>query len=137
MRTVTVFSRNGMIKEEPRSGVVVISIRTPGDPLDLPGWEKVFPFEFDDVSELEELATGGRKAIIFTNEMARQIIGITREYRDWDFICHCDAGVSRSVAVARFIAEEYGHRLVLLGNVYSDQNANGHVLRLLHRQLWF
>jgi len=144
MPTVTVFNRAGIKEQIARPGVVVISICDPNDPLILQGWERVLRLEFDDVSEREEmlldrtLLPNGqrRKAVPFTEAMARQIMGVLAEYPTYDFIVHCNAGVSRSVAVARFISEETGRTLHLLGGSASDETANGHVLRLLHRQLW-
>ena len=128
--------------EPPRPGVVVISITDPGDPLMLPDWDVVHRFEFDDISEREEVLGSfdgkkSRKLVAFTEAMAQRIMGILSNNPVQDIIVHCNAGVSRSVAVGRFINEETGRKLLLRGNCWSDENANGLVLRLLHRQVWF
>jgi hypothetical protein len=101
--------------------------------------------EFDDVSEREEvlsewiLLKNGKwgKPVPFTAEMARSTLGFVADHPTDDFIVHCNAGVSRSVAIARVISEETGRQIILNGNVRSDECANGLVLRLLHRELWF
>lgn len=149
MATVTVLSRDGMRLEPPRRGVVVISIHDPGDPLPLDDWDNVHRFEFDDCEEREAVLGHTRfvpsakgsfaevKLVAFTEAMAKRIMKILEDHPTQDFIVHCNAGVSRSVAVGRFISEETGRRLILRGNCWSDENANGLVLRLLHRQVWF
>ena len=145
MSTVTVLSRTGMKAEPYSPGVVVISITDPGDPLPLPEWDKVTRLEFDDIEDREEiLAQDVRrrngelgKPVPFTEKMAKLIMLLLSDNPTSDFIVHCNAGVSRSVAVARFISEETGRKLILRGNVWSDVNANGLVLRLLHRQVWY
>ena len=145
MAQVTVLSRSGMEDEQPRPGVVVISITDPGDPLPLSGWDKVFRFEFDDCEDREAIlaqTTRRRdgsfgKLVAFTEAMARSIMSILAEHPTQDIIVHCNAGVSRSVAVARFISEETGRKALFRGNAWTDENANGLVLRLLHRQVWF
>jgi hypothetical protein len=135
-----------MRAEPTRPGVIVISITDPGDALLLDReWDWVLRLEFDDVSEREEiLGTDIRlkngkwgKPVPFTDEMAEIVMKVVMENPTSDFIVHCNAGVSRSVAVARFISEETGRTLILRGNCWSDENANGLVLRLLHRQVWF
>ena len=145
MATVTVLSRSGMKAEPPRPGVVVISISDPGDPLKLDGWDTVFRFEFYDCEDREAIlahTTKRRdgsfgKMVAFTEAMACEIMKILADHPWQDIIVHCNAGVSRSVAVGRFINEETGRKLRLLGNCWSDENANGLVLRLLHRQAWY
>lgn len=145
MATVTVLSRTGMQVEPPRPGVVIISITDPGDPLKLEGWDHVYRFEFDDCEEREAvLAQETRrrdgsfgKMVAFTEAMAEKIMQVLTDHPTEDIIVHCNAGVSRSTAVGRFINEETDRKLILRGNAWTDENANGLVLRLLHRQVWF
>jgi predicted protein tyrosine phosphatase len=131
---VTVFSRAQASREAPRPDTIVISISRPGDRLDLPGWEHVFHFEFDDVPGPEERVVEGRDAMPFTSAMARELIEILNRFPGYDIICHCDAGASRSAAVARFIADETGRTPFFLGFGRADALANRHVLRLLQRE---
>ena len=132
---VHVYSRKQILELTPR-GAVVISIAKLGERIDLSHWEdKVFYFDFDDIEE--------RKAVLdpmlrpFNMEMAHQIWDIIQLHGDseMDFIVHCAAGVSRSVAVGMFIAEETGRKLITHA-IGTTDFANGHVLRLLHRIVW-
>ena len=83
----------------------MISISVPGKPAGLiDGWEHLLRLEFHDIDTAETVYTP------FDSSMARRTIDFC------DSICnevehihvHCDAGISRSAAVARFIADRYG-----------------------------
>jgi len=145
MATVTVFNRATMKALPAIPGTVVISICDPGCPLDPKGWDEVLTIECDDIEAREEIlaieimATGGvlRKPVPFNEQHARNIMSLLERNPTADVIVHCNAGVSRSVAVGRFISEETGRKLLLKGKSLSDQTANGHILRVLHRLVWY
>jgi len=101
---------------------LIISIRTPGDPKEakLPINERtmgVLRLLFDDIPDVpegveEELVKqqrdlGGRDLLFFDKVMAREIFDFVRPHKETvgTIIVHCDAGVSRSPAVAAGIAK--------------------------------
>ena len=66
----------------------------------------------------------------FSWEQARDVIDFADQNLHCDWHVHCDAGMSRSVAVGRFLAERYGRELKLHA-CSTDTFANPHVLRTL------
>jgi len=70
------------------------------------GWHSVLRLEFDDVDTPEE------PYIMFSPAHANQIIDFAEAARDSHevegILVHCQAGISRSAAVAKWIAEKYG-----------------------------
>ena len=101
----------GDAKDTPaRSDWAVISINTPrrGTADLLPGWRAVLHQEFHDLdTEHADMPLFSHK--IFSHDQAREI---------WTFVdsqaphingilVHCHAGIHRSAAVAKAIAEEY------------------------------
>jgi len=145
---VHVHNRKQVATLEPRENVWVISIHTPDDepaPL-VEGWERVDRFCFSDIAgdnaemmlwaqELRERL--GRTVVFFNSEMALEIINILMEAQasGKDLIVHCDAGVSRSQAVARFARQAMG-ATVLSHTIGVDHVANSLVLRHLNRLVW-
>lgn len=131
----------------PRPDVWVISIFTPGDkPARIMyGFERVEHFCFSDIAGdcgetlmwVDELRRKGREVILFNPSMAQAMLRVLydAQAQGKDLIVHCDAGVSRSQAVARFAryamgADVYSH------TIWTDENANGLVLRHLNRIMW-
>jgi len=144
---VDVHNRKQMAVLNPRENTWVISIHTPGDdPATLrEGWERVDRFCFSDIagdnSEImlwvRDLEAKGRKVTLFDREMAnaiREIIALAR-FKQKDIIVHCDAGVSRSQAVARFAREVFGADVVS-HTIQTDMHCNGLVVRHLFRLIW-
>jgi predicted protein tyrosine phosphatase len=90
---------------------VVVSINTPGrGAADLvPGWRAVLHQEFHDLdTEHSDMPIFSHR--IFSHDQAREV---------WDFICsharhiegvmvHCHAGIHRSAAIAKALAEHFG-----------------------------
>lgn len=144
---VDVYNRKQIEKVEPRPNVWVISITTPGDdPATLKdGWEGVERFCFSDIagdsSEMllwvADLRAKGTYVILFDEKMAqdiREIVALAK-YEGKDLIVHCDAGVSRSQAIARFAREIFGADVVS-HTIHTDQVCNGLVIRHLYRIVW-
>ena len=104
-----------------------ISIRHPDEPtlfsLD-DGW---FTFVFDDV----ELPVAGTK--MFDMKMASRIINVVENHGSEYVVVHCTAGMSRSAAVARWIAANMNYVLELHPEgVGTDKHYNRHVYRTLN-----
>lgn len=79
---------------------VCISIRTPGaEPAELcGGWRAVLRMFINDLPENQPRLVPGD----ITPAQADEIVQFVRAYRDAKrLVIHCDAGVSRSVSVAR------------------------------------
>lgn len=47
-----------------------------------------------------------------TGEQARWIVNFCEKHKNSSIIVHCEAGISRSAAVALFIKNTYGHTLI-------------------------
>jgi len=72
---------------------------------------------------------------LFDEEMAEKTVAFIEKYKGLNFVVHCDAGISRSVAVATFMKDvyEYDRELFEIG---SDRFRNIHVMNLL-RRAWY
>lgn len=103
----------------PRSTDAMISISVPNDPANLNRlWarDRLLRLQFHDADDegninlmLGQTIWGTIKAKLFSQNDAKQIIEFVEGNKnkvDTIFV-HCDAGISRSAAVAKFIAEMY------------------------------
>lgn len=114
-------------------GAVLVSITDPETPAPAlgPYWRDVLRLQFydadDDVAEAVE-----REGLVVCHEPdARRIVSFLERWHGEpegppELVAHCEAGVSRSAAVARFAAERYG-----LAFRWDHPWYNGRVLRLL------
>ena len=120
----------------------VISISTPGhDEASIPGeWERRLNLSFHDIvpEDIRDLRTvNGDDLTPFTTEMGNTTLDWIESVPEGaDILVHCDAGVSRSVGVARFIVMLTGRELMLRGGTTSDQFYNVHVFNVLNRR-WY
>jgi len=107
----------------------VISITRPIDaePRLAGGWFDVLRLKFDDVDGAHE---GSRE---FSKEQAEQVVSYVRRVAPSVdcILVHCHAGLSRSAAVAKFIAESQGLAFPEHYAVY-----NRFVYRSLNKVLW-
>lgn len=134
MRRIDVYSRQQAIQLTADDGTAVISISAPGEPAPLrEGWNEILRLEFHDT---DPLAEGGSDMVAFGETHVDAVFAFAERNRDRDIVVHCDAGVSRSVAMGLFLSNEFGGELFTHA-VHTTDFANGHVLRLLNRRVWF
>ncbi len=92
----------------PERPTVAISILAPGmEEARLQGFQDVLRLYFTDA-----VTAGNEKTVLFDQKFARQIVDFLdryhREVEDFDLLIHCQAGVSRSAAIAVWAASEFG-----------------------------
>ena len=133
-RRLRIASREEAENTKPDLSVAVISIRDPGSELvDLqPGWFDVLSMVFHDINrdQLKHVSAHLRADMeknyaMMTPRHAEEIVRfVDRLVRQGveGFLVHCEAGISRSAAVAKWIAERYDlpplGRLVVAHNRY-------------------
>ena len=107
----------------------VVSITNTGDkPANLSSnWKRVLPLQFDDVDgphegSVEMSASHAREIVRFVREVAPRVEVL---------LVHCHAGLSRSAAVAKFVADEFELEFPESYALY-----NRFVYRQLNRVLW-
>lgn len=120
----------------------IISIYTPGDPAPELAITKetraVLQLAFDDLDDDEIVKSRfitylRRHATLFDAMHAKQITTFYKQHHESvdAFIVHCDAGISRSGAVAEVLRDHFGGDLVSLGFLCPNRR----VTNLLHAQL--
>jgi predicted protein tyrosine phosphatase len=91
----------------------------------------------DDKNSLDAMTRHGYSYILFDNEMAKQVVGFLdrrkMETGDHTLVLHCDAGISRSGAVAEFAAEFYGIHVEVFEKENPYLKPNPLVRRLLRQ----
>lgn len=121
--------------------VYIISIKTPSDPTS-PVFNDIDPTHvlrliFDD-AVLTPYNKIHKK--LFTYEMAERVVdfimqsGYTND-NNKIIICHCDAGISRSVAIAAVIAKYFNGDDSNFFNEVEDRDPNEHVYQLMWRAI--
>lgn len=135
MNSVSFFSREVIIATPGNPNKALISISCPGDPAPLQsGWGRILRLEFDDIDRRSMVdwykKTTGKTLRLFDENQAQTVIDfIDTLPKTIDvLVVHCDAGVSRSAAIARFSAMKLG--CPLQGD---DRLANAHVLSVLNK----
>lgn len=135
MNLVEFFSRETILNFRGNQSTALISISCPGDPAPLQdGWGPILRLEFSDLDKQEQVdwyrKNTPTKVALFSREQAQAIIDFIDALPQTvtQVFVHCDAGVSRSAAVARFVSQKLDCPLV--GN---DRLANAHVLATLHQ----
>jgi len=108
---------------------IVISITGPADPPAAlkEGWGDILRLSFDDI----DFAQDDMRPI--SAEDATRLVQFVRKYADTvdGVLVHCLAGISRSAAVAKFIAEKYQ---LPFPDAYASYNRL--VYRTLNQVLW-
>ena len=106
---VSVFlSRKSAGSYAPVGESAIVAIRNPEtERVDLARWSSQLHLEFDDI---DEECAGYR---MFSHAQARSVVAFVHERAAaTTFAAHCEQGVSRSAAVARFAALTTNRRLV-------------------------
>ncbi len=135
MKLVRVYRRGQMKLVKPDDSVNLISIWSMnfdaisqyGD-MDVPldGWKDVIKLEFDDILSREF------KLIPFDTKMANELLSFIELHKGEEFVVHCDAGMSRSVAVACFLRDHYDYDMELY-SIGTTKYRNIHIMNLLKR----
>lgn len=133
---------------EPQLNLAVISITTPGDsPAQIEkGFHSILRLEFDDLYEenlhemVGDIPDASLNGYLLWHNLrlpdinhAIAIINFLDKLTCRHVIVHCHAGVSRSAAVAQFVADKYG--AVLYGQ-HEDSDTkclNKRIFRLLNK----
>ena len=101
------------ISRNPREKVAVISIGCPGREYPKFGETPTLYVDFDDVDGSYE--SGGYRVVSpITKEQARKILNFAKEQHNNEITCmliHCDAGISRSPAVALALHKIYNYSM--------------------------
>ena len=109
---VKVYSKQGVRKATPKRKTILIAINDVSDInmshnyITHRKYAGVLWLYFDDI----ETEVPG---VSFNEEHARQIIDVVTSHPDVDIYVHCMAGLSRSQAVAHFIARHFADASVL------------------------
>lgn len=152
LKTVAFISQQSMENHAcPHAGTAVISITCPGDePANIKeGFYSVLRLQFDDlyeealnekVGDVPDIGIGGGRVLWHNLTLpdashARQIIDFVNALAGNDrcphLIVHCHAGISRSAAVAQFVADKYNAEI---DQANPDTScANARLLRLLNK----
>lgn len=117
--------------DTPKKTNALINERTSGV-LRHQGCQKILPLQFDDIrdDQVEICLKNGFIPTLFSKSQAHQIIDFVKDLQedreDSDLVIHCDAGISRSGAVAQFLSD-------YLKIPFLDPNIrpNKYVLRIL------
>jgi predicted protein tyrosine phosphatase len=126
LETVIFMGRIEAETELAKPDWVVISLSEWGvEPAKLKeGWHSILRLEFHDIDEPQEPYD------LFNEDQARRIIQFVEAHagNSQGILVHCRAGISRSAAVAKWIAEQYG---LPFNEQYSLYNK--HVYRVLRQ----
>lgn len=104
---IKVFSKQGIRKAAPERNTILIAINDTSDItksrnyITRDKYAGILWLYFDDI----ETEVPG---VSFNEEHARQIIDVVTSHPNMDIYVHCMAGMSRSQAVAHFIARHFG-----------------------------
>lgn len=134
---VDVFSRRNVAGMDPQSDTCLISIwslcvlgsQGYEDNIPMEGWHDALRLDFDDVTT----DTSGM-FFAFTEEQGQMTYDFMKKNMGHNFVIHCDAGFSRSVAMAAFLAQAYGYEPIY-HECGHDGMRNIHVFNIL-RRIW-
>lgn len=128
--TVRWWSKQEAFRLKPRDDACLISLYTPGDatPVFVPLWKWFWQDSFHDVDVFSQ---SGRYYPMLGGQ-AKELFEFIKQVKDRKITTvnvHCDAGISRSAAVAKFTMEFYGDNSFPVS--YSHYNST--VYKLLVR----
>lgn len=97
------------------------------------GWHSILRLEFDDIDVVGDFDTP-KPYILFNDTHANRIIefaeAVSESHKVEGILVHCQAGISRSAAVAKWISEKYQ-----LPFAESYALYNKHVYRVLREEM--
>lgn len=100
-------------------------------PIGFDGWKDSIKLEFDDVVNLSDRRYGF-DSLRFSGEMAESLLDFIEKHKGSNFVIHCDAGISRSVAVGAFLRDFYDYEARFYVTKH-DEHRNMWVYNLLRR----
>lgn len=137
MKSVVFYPRAIAEKLQPTGSEVIVSIhdRVQGPAALQTGWKDVLFLSFHDT----DVAKDGYD--LFNEEQAGQVIDFIARHADVErIVVHCNMGVSRSAAVAMFIADQQDRNLFQQGRAFFHPDRppqyNRLVYSTLNRVLW-
>jgi len=98
----TSITKNSLVNEKTKAS------------LESQGCHRILELQFDDArdDQVEEFLKQGISVTLFTKDQANKIIEFVKEIQGEvaisDLVIHCDAGISRSGAIAEFVSFLYG-----------------------------
>lgn len=147
---IDVYSRMQIENLDPKPNTALVSIGTPQDItllsesesmccMLMPGWKSIYRVFFHDMDDKNQHRLFTRDKdypwVMFDEEMAGPIRFFIETHKSCDFAIHCLAGVSRSVAIGKYIRDVHRGELTL-HSAEDDSCANGLVYRTLMRPHW-
>ena len=137
MKSVVFYPRAVAEKLTPTGREVIVSIhdRTQGPTALQSGWKDVLRLSFHDTDVAKE------DYDLFNEAQAREVIDFIERHTDVErIVVHCNMGVSRSAAVAMFIADQQERTLFQQGRSFFHPDRPAQYNRLvystLNRTLW-
>lgn len=140
-----IVSRDTLIQYvKPEKNSALISISTPTTTYDkavpTEGWLDCLELSFmdmiwDDLNQEQKdslKSMFGDRIVLFDEQHAEKVIGFIERHRPANFVVHCDAGISRSVAVGAFMRDFYGYS-VEFAEIGTDKYRNIQVYNNLRR----
>lgn len=102
--------QEAMALSPPHTGAMISIVDSAHNPaFTLSGWSDIKYFRFDD---LVHLPPEHPQYVLFNEQMAREIVAFVRDLHALEhpimLYVHCMAGVSRSGAIAYWVAQEFG-----------------------------
>lgn len=138
---IRIFSQKQFRELTPNGDHAIISIQSPtikrvffqqGTEFDVdPGWGPTLVLRFHDVLD-DELDSWWKT---FTPAQAEQTLDFIEANHTRNFDIHCDAGMSRSVAVGAFMADNLNMNMEIHSGPWGRQSMNIHVYNLLRRDI--
>lgn len=102
-------------------------------------WKDILRVDFDDITQMEisdheRYGEGELHYVLMDYSHAELIKNFIEKHRGEEFVIHCDAGISRSTAVASFMETYYDYDVEYYETGdQRDQFKNIHVYSLLKR----
>jgi predicted protein tyrosine phosphatase len=134
---VDVYSRRNVVDQKPDPERCLISIwslcalgsQGYEDNIPMEGWHDSLRLDFDDVTHDQS-----GMFFPFNDEQGKMTFDFMNKNLGHDFVIHCDAGFSRSVAMGAFMAQAHGYDPTY-HECGHDGMRNTHVFGIL-RRIW-